>query len=66
MTDWADADPARRAAATRFLAAHPTLHDLLRGGGDVVDVVVQDEFTHDVVATIPTDLGPMLAVFDST
>lgn len=66
MNDWRDPDPARQAAAEAFLTRHGTLHDLLAAGGDVVDVIVQDEYTHDVVATIPTDRGPLLAVFDST
>jgi hypothetical protein len=29
-------------------------------------VVIQDEFTHDVVARVPTPVGALLLVFDST
>lgn len=28
---------------------YQTLEDLLRSGADIVEVVVQDEYTHDVV-----------------
>jgi len=40
-----------------------TLEDVLRWGGDVVDVIVQDEYTHDVVVRGPT---PGFLVFDTT
>ncbi len=60
------ADGGAQRAAEDFLAAHATLHDLLRAGGDVLDVVVQDEYTHDVVAAIDTPVGRIIAVFDST
>ncbi|MBA3819430.1 MAG: hypothetical protein H0X17_11100, partial [Deltaproteobacteria bacterium] len=42
-----DADLARHAAATRLA----TLEDVLRAGGHVLSVIVQDEYTHDVVVT---------------
>lgn len=29
---------------------HQTLEHVIRDGYDIVDVIVQDEFTHDVVA----------------
>jgi len=38
------------------------LEDLVRWGGDIVEVVVQDEFTHDVV--VRADGG--FLVFDTT
>jgi hypothetical protein len=40
-----------------------TLEDVLRWGGDVLEVVVQDEFTHDVV--VRRGAGAYL-VFDTT
>ena len=55
----------RAAAATRL----ETLEDLLRFGfaqlppWEVADVIVQDEFTHDVVVRGP---GPAFLVFDTT
>lgn len=54
---------ARAEVATRLA----TLEDVLRVGfrqqppWDVVDVVVQDEFTHDVIVR-----GPAYLVFDTT
>ena len=43
-----------------------TLEDVLAwchaSGGDVVDVIVQDEFTHDVIVNKP----PAFVVFDTT
>lgn len=59
-------DPAELVAADRLLRAHPTLHALLVAGAEVLDVVIQDEFTHDVVARMPTSTGALLLVFDST
>lgn len=59
----APAQLARAQAATRLA----TLEDVLRFGfaqhpaWDVVDVIVQDEFTHDVVVR-----GPAYLVFDTT
>jgi hypothetical protein len=40
-----------------------TLEDVLRWGGDVVEVIVQDEYTHDVVVRGP-EAG--FLVFDTT
>jgi hypothetical protein len=40
-----------------------TLEDVLRWGGDVLEVVVQDEFTHDVVVRRG---GGAYLVFDTT
>jgi hypothetical protein len=42
-----------------------TLEDVLRWGGDVLDVVVQDEYTHDVVVRAPGTAAGFL-VFDTT
>lgn len=41
-----------------------TLEELLRWGGDVIDVIVQDEYTHDVVAR--GKASPAFLVFDTT
>ncbi|MBX3155836.1 MAG: hypothetical protein KF773_07545 [Deltaproteobacteria bacterium] len=41
-----------------------TLEDVLRAGYDIVDVVVQDEYCHDVVATRAGQPG--YTVFDTT
>jgi hypothetical protein len=38
-----------------------TLEDVLHWGGDIADVIVQDEYTHDVVLRHPAFL-----VFDTT
>ncbi len=40
-----------------------TLHQLLADGWAVTEVFTQDEFTHDVVIAVDSDL---YAVFDST
>jgi len=59
--------PAERVALERALAPVATLHDLiewgLARGWMITDVVIQDEFTHDVV--MPAGDGRVL-VFDST
>ena len=59
-------DLAPWAAAQAFLAANPTLHDLVVAGGEVLDVVIQDEYTHDVVARLPGGVDGLLVVFDGT
>jgi hypothetical protein len=41
-----------------------TLEDVLRAGYDIVDVVIQDEYCHDVVATRRSE--PHFTVFDTT
>ncbi|MEQ9500326.1 MAG: hypothetical protein RIT81_25855 [Deltaproteobacteria bacterium] len=61
MGSWIASRTAQRAAED-FLARHATLHDLLVAGGEVLEVVVQDEYTHDVVARVANTI----AVFDST
>ncbi|MDQ3364646.1 MAG: hypothetical protein M3680_04380 [Myxococcota bacterium] len=55
-----DTDLARHAAATRLA----TLEDVLHAGGHVLSVVVQDEYTHDVVVTFAHAGGVL--VFDTT
>ena len=50
---------AKHAAATKL----DTLEDILRWGAHVVDVVVQDEYTHDVIARGHAD---GFLVFDTT
>lgn len=40
-----------------------TLEDVVRWSSEVVDVVVQDEYTHDVIVRGP---GQAFVVFDST
>ena len=40
-----------------------TLEDVLRWGGDVIDVIVQDEYTHDVIVR---RANPAFLVFDTT
>ena len=58
------------ADALRVLGACPTLGDAIRAGlalappWSVVDVVVQDEFTHDVV--FAPDAGAGAVVLDCT
>lgn len=49
--------------AHHALATHlDTLEDVLRWGAHVLEVVVQDEYTHDVVVT----RGEGFLVFDTT
>ena len=57
VRDLIDADLDRDA-----LRAPPTMQALIEAGHDVVDVVIQDEFTHDVIVQI----GALYAVYDST
>jgi hypothetical protein len=65
----AEPDPARRASLEADLATHRTLEAAVRWGfaqdpvADIADVVVQDEFTHDVI--LPLHDGLVL-VYDST
>jgi len=44
------------------LEAIQTLEDVLARGFDIVDVIVQDEYTHDVIAR----RGESFVVFDTT
>jgi len=52
----------QRAAPLAWVAQLETLEDVLRRGLSIVDVVVQDEYTHDIV----TRFGEVYVVFDST
>jgi hypothetical protein len=69
LTDRAGLTPEQHAALARELAPLTTLQDVVRWGfartppRDVAAVVVQDEFTHDVV--LPWD-GRGFLVFDTT
>ncbi len=52
-----------------FVATQRTLEDVVRGvllaGGKLCDVVVQDEYTHDVVVR-PTAASKHFLVYDTT
>jgi hypothetical protein len=52
----------QQVAPLAWVAQLETLEDVLRRGLPIVDVVVQDEYTHDVV----TIAGELHVVFDST
>jgi hypothetical protein len=54
-----------RVAALAWTLKLQTLEEVLHRGLDLVDVVVQDEYTHDVV-TRAGKLGELYAVFDAT
>jgi len=41
-----------------------TLEDVLALGHEIVEVIVQDEYTHDVIARAPATQGYL--VFDTT
>jgi hypothetical protein len=43
-----------------------TLEDVLRWGGHVLEVVVQDEYTHDVIVRPPGGAADQVLVFDTT
>ncbi|ATB49517.1 hypothetical protein [Corallococcus macrosporus] len=69
LTDHASLTADARAALEKALAPLTLLQDVVRWGfastppRDVTEVIVQDEFTHDVV--MPWDQGSYL-VFDTT
>jgi hypothetical protein len=69
LDDHAGLSPERRRALEGIVAEHRTLQDVVRWGlaqappRIVADVVVQDEYTHDVV--VPYDDGLYL-VYDTT
>ncbi len=52
----------QRAAPLAWVAQLDTLEDVLQRGLSIADVVVQDEYTHDIVTTV----GELYVVFDST
>jgi hypothetical protein len=56
---------ATRVSALASVTRLATLEDVLRWGGDVLEVVVQDEYTHDVVVRAPGG-GDGFLVFDTT
>ena len=45
------------------IRALKTLHDAVRAGFEVENVIIQDEFTHDVILKVADQI---YAVFDST
>jgi hypothetical protein len=57
--------PPARVSALASVTRLATLEDVLRWGGDVLGVVVQDEYTHDVVVRAPGS-GDGFLVFDTT
>ena len=63
LADRVGLTPARRAALEATIAHDRTLGDVVQRGGHVVDVIIQDEYTHDVVIRHPS--GVYLA-YDST
>lgn len=52
----------QRAAPLAWVAQLDTLEDVLQRGLSIADVVVQDEYTHDIV----TIVDELYVVFDST
>jgi hypothetical protein len=69
LEDRAGLAPAARAALERATARHVTLADVIRWGLAqdpqrlVDDVVVQDEYTHDVIVPLA---APLHLVYDTT
>ena len=57
------APPPERAPAVAVAAQAETLEDVLAAGLPILDVIVQDEYTHDVVARGP---GATYLCFDTT
>lgn len=51
-----------RAGWAERVKRHRILEDVVRDGLEVVDVVVQDEFTHDILV----NLGDVWLVYDCT
>ncbi len=67
--------PAHRAAVAAFAAPQHTMERLLRdawaGGADLHDILILDEYTHDVILPLPPgflapDQPPLFLVYDST
>ena len=54
--------PPARAAALAWVLQLETLEEVLRRDLRLLDVIVQDEYTHDVV----TQAGEVYVVFDTT
>lgn len=65
-----DLDPATLERVRAVVAGHTTMERIVRWGYaqdpavDILDVVVQDEFTHDVI--VPTPAFGVVLVYDST
>ncbi|MEO8698863.1 MAG: hypothetical protein ABI867_02435 [Kofleriaceae bacterium] len=53
--------PAVVVARLQAVTQLETLEDVLHWGGDVIEIVIQDEYTHDVILAAPAHL-----VFDTT
>jgi len=51
------------AAAVPLAGRLDTLEDVVRSGWDLIDIIVQDEFTHDVIVRGPEGA---YVVFDTT
>ena len=66
MNDWISSRQVDIDFARNFLEQHASLHSLLQSGGEVLDVVIQDEYTHDVIAQLPSSVHLIMVVFDST
>lgn len=62
LTDRVGLTPARRAALDATIAGDRTLGDVVQRGGVVIDVIIQDEYTHDVVVAD----GELYLAYDST
>jgi hypothetical protein len=57
---------AQQVAPLAWVTQLETLEDVLHRGLAIADVVVQDEYTHDVVTTAGGVAGELYVVFDST
>ena len=62
LTDRVGLSPSRRAALGATIARDRTLGAVGPRGGHVLDVVIQDEYTHDVVVAD----GELYLAYDST
>ena len=71
LEDRASLPPGERDALRALIENHVTLEDVIRWGERqappvaVADIVIQDEYTHDVVVPAPGDRGLYL-VYDTT
>lgn len=63
VEDRADLPAGKLAELTRVLAGHVTLEEVVRSELQLVEVVVQDEYTHDVVMLWD---APIHLVYDTT
>jgi hypothetical protein len=60
LFDW---DAGERATWAARVAGHRLLEDVVDDGLDIVDVVVQDEYTHDIIVPVAPSLW---LVYDAT